>query len=80
MALRKRIEDLGRISERLNTLLDHHIFDYSEGNLNADAMGDEEVMARAISQIEDELCEIWHIARFGDDEDENESIFPEENN
>lgn len=80
MVRRQRIEDLGRISERLNSLLDHHIFDYSEGNLNADVLGDEEVIARAISQIEDELCEIWHIARFGDDEDGVESIFGEENN
>lgn len=64
MSRRSRVEDLGRIAEKLDMVLNGPFL----GDFSV-VTNDHEKMITHIIDLKDELSDIWHIARFGDDED-----------
>ena len=78
--MRQRIEDLGILAEKLETLLDHELFDaarmHDERFLQTYKDDDKlDELYHQIHYIKDELAECWHWARYGDtDSDESLKI------
>ena len=67
---RERVEDLGRIAERLRALLDSPIFaDNQRNKHNPQAWDAEKVdeFMMAFENLENELSDIYLIARHGDE-------------
>ena len=74
--MRQRIEDLGRLAEKIGDLLDHEVFDSINAHNESFALlcKDEdkvETLYYQLRYLKDELCEAWCIARYGDDDDED---------
>ncbi len=72
--MRERVEDLGRLSEKLLDLMDRDIFRlirgesydmFIERNSDRDSM---ELLHAQISRVKDEIGLCYDIARWGDDE------------
>lgn len=72
MTIKKRIEDMGRIAEKAHALLEHKLFDI-QAKEDADAIGILPIIDR-IEDVRQELGDIWHIARWGDDEEADNII------
>lgn len=80
MSKRQRIEDLGRLSERINELLDNDIFEYCSSMFKGfsdffAACQNEEKCEELYIQIErlhEELGDLYQIARWGDDDDDED--------
>ena len=82
MAKRERLEDLGRITAMLDVLMKNDVFEWNEGHRNKDTAEWFETLdkdkqfdkihslAYSISYLNEQLSEIWAIARWGDDEDD----------
>lgn len=67
---KQRIEDLGRITEKLNELLKHELFITFEDKRCKDY--DNEKMSEIcymVQYINEVLCDIYAIARWGDEEE-----------
>lgn len=83
MAPRSRIEDLGRIAERLSDLCAQIKTLMILAKTYVESTNLESTNLELICEIDEslkfishELNEVWYIARFGYDEDEDEPIFP----
>ena len=68
--MRQRIEDLGRIAEKLRELVNHELFLRFESKRYKDCQDEKEselcYMVQYINQV---LYEIYEIARWGDEEE-----------
>lgn len=70
MLKRQRIEDLGRIAEKLNELLKHELFIKYEFMRCKDYQDEKESqVCYMVQYINEVLCEIYQIARWGDEEE-----------
>ena len=79
--MRDRIEDLGRLAEKLSGLCDHEIFDWKENKRSKDAsdwfmeLSDEKKsdiihsLAYNLDYINNQLHDCYQIARHGDIQD-----------
>ncbi len=83
MNKRERVEDLGRIAERLNELLDNDIFnhcgcmfkgfkDFLENCQDEDRC---EELYLQIERLNEEIGDLYQIARWGDDEDDEDAVW-----
>lgn len=79
MSRRTRLEDLGRLSEKLDKILDSTIFErlddkeLFEGLLRSTERGI--ILRDELTDLRSDLSDAWHLARFGDDEDLYEDIY-----
>ena len=76
MAERQRIEDLGILSERLNSICES-IKDLNILIEEIPSTPDLELISHRLTTISFEISDAWCLARFGDDEDGVESIYPD---
>ena len=83
MSKRERLEDLGRICEKLDQLSNHEVWQWNEHYRNKDTaewfqeLSKEKQfdkihsLAYALSNVYEQICEMHQIARYGDQEDED---------
>ncbi len=80
MATKQRIEDLGRIAEKLSNITDNGLFqlyhqrpkdflDWFQAQEKEKQSNLLHELAYRISQVEEEIHECYQIARWGDDEE-----------
>lgn len=86
MAFRERIEDLGRVCEKLDVLTKHELFDWQD-KLGVNCRNKETAhyfleldkekqsdiihdLAYQISDVHDKLYDMYQIARWGDEEED----------
>lgn len=72
----KRLEDLGRITEKISRLLDSDamevIKEYRDGEEFAESYQteeDREILFHKLESLKNELYEIWQLARWGDEDE-----------
>lgn len=68
---RQRIEDLGRIAEQLHAIMESDIFLNKRNKWNPEPWDAETAdgYMMLLEHLHGELCDIWHLARYGDESD-----------